>query len=106
MASNRGETTLRLKRSASDPMREFDRLPRELRTWIAGANLPWRPRSVSKAYARALLRTGDPAQALAALDDLQQRLIAVDAARIWGSEHPAADGLSGVGRPDARQPSV
>jgi hypothetical protein len=87
---NRGETSLRLRRRVEDPMREFDRLPAELRAWLASAALPWRPRSVRRAYEKALAETGDRRRALAHLTDLQGRLVAQDAARVWGPEHPAA----------------
>jgi hypothetical protein len=87
---NRGETSLRLRRRVEDPMREFDRLPAELRAWLASAALPWRPRSVRRAYEKALAETGDRRRALAHLTDVQGRLVAQDAARVWGPEHPAA----------------
>lgn len=74
-------------------MREFDRLPAELRTWLAAAVLPWRPRSVRRAYERALALTGDSAHALKALDRLQARLVAKDANVIWGGDHPVAAGI-------------
>ncbi|ESQ13778.1 MAG: hypothetical protein JKP98_25960 [Rhodobacteraceae bacterium] len=51
MARNRGATSLRRKRRSEDPMREFDRLPANLRAWLANAILPWRPRSVQRADA-------------------------------------------------------
>ncbi|MEM6679272.1 MAG: DUF6525 family protein [Pseudomonadota bacterium] len=69
-------------------MRDFDLLPAELRAWLAGAVLPWRPRSVRRSFERALARTGDRRLALAELDRLQQRLIARDARQIWGADHP------------------
>ncbi|NCV48782.1 MAG: hypothetical protein EBW46_03595 [Rhodobacterales bacterium] len=42
MVRNLGETKLRKRRSQSDPMRDFDRLPKLLRDWLNGAALPWR----------------------------------------------------------------
>nr|WP_281493328.1 DUF6525 family protein [Yoonia sp. F2084L] len=66
-----GQTTLRKRRRREDPMHEFDRLPPVLRAWLANAALPWRPRSVRRAYNRALAQTGDPAQALNDLERLQ-----------------------------------
>ncbi|MEO1470581.1 MAG: DUF6525 family protein [Pseudomonadota bacterium] len=92
MASNRGATSLRLSRRGGDPMREFDRLPAALRAWLAGAALPWRPRSVRRAFERALARTGDEARALEMLERRQRRLVAADARRVWGADHPAATG--------------
>ncbi len=77
-------------------MREFDRLPAELRAWLTGAVLPWRPRSVRRAFDRAVARTKDPASAIQELDRLQEHLIAKDAQRIWGNDHPvAAKGADG-----------
>ncbi len=58
MAGNRGRTSLKCRQRARDPMREYDRLPPELRAWLASAALPWRPRSVQRAYERAVARTG------------------------------------------------
>jgi len=58
-------------------MREFDRLPPVLRLWVSQAVLPWRPRSVLRAYKTALARTGDQGRAL---DELS-RIEAVQLAR-------------------------
>lgn len=91
MHGNRGKTSLKLKRRNEDPMREFDRLPAELRAWLASAVLPWRPRSVRRAFDRALAETGDQSLALSKLTALQIRLLARDAAAVWGPEHPQAD---------------
>lgn len=71
-------------------MREFDRLPAELRTWLASAVLPWRPRSVRRAFDTAFARTQDTARALEELDQLQERRVAGDAHKIWGPDHPSA----------------
>ncbi|MBY8978319.1 hypothetical protein KHP62_21110 [Rhodobacteraceae bacterium NNCM2] len=71
-------------------MREFDRLPPDLRAWLATAVLPWRPRSVRRAFDEALSRTNDRSRALRELDRLQDRLIARDARKIWGQDYPCA----------------
>jgi hypothetical protein len=89
MRGNRGKTSLRVRRRCEDPMREFDRLPAELRVWLASAALPWRPRSVRRAYDKALAATGDRSAALDRLTELQGRIVARDAAAIWGPDHPA-----------------
>lgn len=52
-------------------MREFDRLPQVLRAWVTQAVLPWRPRSVLRAYNTALARTGDQGRALDELRRLE-----------------------------------
>jgi len=71
-------------------MHEFDRLPKELRGWLATADLPWRPRSVRRSFERYVSQTGDRKKALVELDRLQRRLIAKDAQKIWGENHPDA----------------
>ena len=88
MRGNRGTTSLKLKRRNKNPMREFDRLPGELRSCLATAVLPWRPRSVRRAFERALARTKDHARALEELDQLQDRLVAKDAREVWGPAYP------------------
>ena len=71
-------------------MDTYDRLPSELRNWVASAHLPWSPGSVRRAYAKALSQTGDGAQALQQLETLQRKQIARDVKRIWGDDHPSA----------------
>lgn len=91
MSGNRGQTALRCRRRTGCSMREYDRLPAELRAWLAVAILPWAPRSARRAYDRALSRTASPRQALQELDRIQARLVAKDAGRIWGRDHPDAE---------------
>ncbi len=73
-------------------MTEFDRLPSELRQWLSSAVLPWRPRSVKQTYQKALSRVGDADLALAELSRVEQKLIARDARKVWGNDHPFASG--------------
>ena len=75
---NLGETKLRKHRRTSDPMREFDRLPKLLREWLRGAAFPWAPKSVYRAYNKALLQTGDTGLALRQLEKLQQQKLSID----------------------------
>lgn len=91
---NTGRTSLRQRRRCRDPMREFDRLPPALRAWLARACLPWGPRSVLRAYQRALRQSGDAAHALEALDRLEARLVARDAAQVWGAAYPVRPGAA------------
>ncbi len=86
--TNRGNTSLKLKRRNEDPMREYDRLPAELRAWLAAAALPWRPQSVRRAFDRAVARTRDRARAFEELDRLQDKLVAKDVQEVWGQEYP------------------
>jgi hypothetical protein len=90
MPTNRGTTSLKRKRRPANPMRDFDHLPPELRIWLSNAALPWRPRSVRRAFDRALARTRDRQQALEQLDALENRLIAKDACFVWGKDYPLA----------------
>ena len=90
MPSNRGKTSLKTRRRRQSPMREFDRLPAELRAWVAGAMLPWRPRTVQAAFDKAMARTGDPKLALSELNRIQRALVAKDAGQVWGKDHPQA----------------
>ena len=81
-------------------MADYDRLPADVRAWLAGAALPWSPRSAGRAFARALARhKGDRPAALAELDGLQERRLARRAATAIraGSEvlhHAAVPGAS------------
>lgn len=90
MGRNRGQTSLKCRPRAGDPMRDFDSLPKELRLWIAEADLPWRPKSVRRSFERAMTRTGDKQKALEELGALQRRLVAQDVAKVWGRSHPDA----------------
>ncbi len=78
MGHNLGQTRLRKRRRTEDPMREFDRLPPILRAWLADAVLPWRPRSVRRAFNRALESSDNPQDALAELERLQSLRLAED----------------------------
>jgi len=73
-------------------MRDFHRLPPELRAWLAAALLQWRPRSVRRVFDKALAETRDRAFALSRLTPLQDRLVARDAAAVWRPDHPAVRG--------------
>lgn len=88
MPNNRGTTSLKCKRRSATPMSDYDRLPAPLRHWVAKAALPWRAKSVQKAYDKALRRTGHPAQALLELDRLQAGLLTKDASHVWGNHYP------------------
>jgi len=91
MYSNRGSTSLKRKRRNECPILDYDRLPSELRAWIANAELPWRPKSVLKAYGRAFSKTGDRNKAMNELNNIQHRLVAKDAIVIWGKNHPKVE---------------
>ncbi|MDX5384023.1 MAG: DUF6525 family protein [Rhodobacterales bacterium] len=85
-----GLSRRRKPRPARDPMAEFDRLPPELRRWLAQAALPWSPRSALRAWQRALAQSRAPQDALARLDALQAARLARDRLhRAIGVEKPA-----------------
>ena len=90
MPSNKGVTSLKRRRRPGGGMREFDRLPADLRIWLTSAVLPWGPRSVHRTYTKALARTESAEHALQELDRIQSRLIARYARKIWGADHPDA----------------
>jgi hypothetical protein len=90
MRKNTGNSSVKRRRRREDPMQEFDRLPPDLRVWLSTAMLPWRARSVRRAYDKAHAATGCPHRAIEALDRLERRRIAQDAARVWGKDHPVA----------------
>ena len=88
--SNLGSTNLKRKRRNENPILDYDKLPKELRKWIANAELPWRPKSVLKAYERAYSRTGNSKKAMNELTRIQNHLVSKDTAHIWGKNHPDA----------------
>lgn len=53
-------------------------MPKLLREWLSGAALPWAPKSVYRAYNKALRQTGDPGLALSQLEKLQQQKLSID----------------------------
>ena len=78
LGKNLGETKIKKRRSQADPMKDFDELPKILRDWLNLAALPWRPKSVFRAYNKALRQTGDPSLALRQLEKLQQQKLSMD----------------------------
>ena len=67
-------TSLPRRRQRGCPMAAYDRLPPELRRWLAEAALPWSAASVLRVWHRA----GDPARALARLSALEAGQLARD----------------------------
>jgi len=76
--ANRGATRLPLRRRATDPMRDFDRLPRPLRHWLAQAHLPWSPASCRAIWHRVMAEGGDEEAALRRLGDVERAMLARD----------------------------
>jgi len=67
MTRNLGQTSLRRKRRATDPMAAYDRLPPDLRKWLADASLPWSPKSAQRIWVKSLAKGMSHEEALAAL---------------------------------------
>lgn len=66
-AGNLGETPLRRRRRSGNPMQLYDRLPPDLRRWMAQAALPWSPASCLALWQRAIAEGGSTEAALARL---------------------------------------
>ena len=85
-------------------MAAYDRLPADLRAWLAQAALPWSPASALRIWRRA----GSPAAAFARLDAAEQAALARDRAGVavspamnHGGPFPATGhpGFTAVGIP-------
>lgn len=77
-------TSLRRSKRAGDPMAAYDRLPPDLRVWLAQAALPWSPRSVLRVWRSALKSCGnDSAAAQSYLSHLELIKLRKDAEKIW-----------------------
>ncbi|MFV0243954.1 MAG: DUF6525 family protein [Qingshengfaniella sp.] len=91
-------STLKCRRRVSDPMAAYDRLPMDLRLWLAQAALPWSARSALNVWRRALrVCDGDVAAARLYLQRIEQARLVRDVRRVWGEDHPAA-----LGQPSAQ----
>ena len=88
MTRNLGETSLRRKRRACDPMRSFDALPTPLRHWLAQAALPWSPASARKIWVRAQASGMSVDDALSLLRRVETNTLARDKRAICLPENP------------------
>ncbi|GLK65061.1 DUF6525 family protein [Paracoccus kondratievae] len=81
-------TSLR-RRRRSCPIAQYDRLPPELRRWLAQAALPWSPVSALRLWQKILSETaGDVEAARRRLDQIEARMLMKDAPHIWGTPLP------------------
>ena len=78
MNGNLGQTSLRRKRRASDPMDAFDGLPAPVRRWVAQATLPWSPASVRRIWSKSRAKGMSPEEALQSLSHAEARTLARD----------------------------
>ncbi|AZL59435.1 hypothetical protein EI545_11625 [Tabrizicola piscis] len=82
-------TSPRSRWQRGDPMAAYDRLPPDLRMWLAGAALPWSAASVHRLWRRALRETGCPKVAQDRLSAAEARTLAREAAKVWGARYPS-----------------
>ena len=78
MNRNLGQSSLRRKRRATDPMAAFDGLPQPLRQWVAQAALPWSPASVRRVWSKSRARGLSEDEALLSLTKAEARTLARD----------------------------
>ncbi len=77
-------------RNRPRPMERYDRLPPELRAWLAGAALPWSPGSALRLWTRFSREcAGDAAAIRRRFDRAEAGMLARDRARVWGAGYPA-----------------
>jgi Family of unknown function (DUF6525) len=70
-------------------MDEFDRLPLELRRWLANAALPWSAASALRIWRRTLKKTGDSSTAIAHLKVVEQGTLCRETTAVWGQGYPS-----------------
>lgn len=92
MRGNLGATPLRRRRRARDPMGEYDRLPADLRRWLAQAALPWSPVSCRRIWQAAKAEGASVEDALARLDRAERRAMAKDGGNPGAAVPPAQRG--------------
>lgn len=78
MSRNLGQSSLRRKRRAGDPMETFDGLPAPVRQWVAQAALPWSPASVRRIWVKSLADGLSDDEALLSLAQAEARTLARD----------------------------
>ena len=78
MTGNLGSTTLRKRRRAADPMTTFDALPQPLRSWLAGAALPWSPKSCKRIWDKAQRKGLSVEDAIAKLMEAERKALSRD----------------------------
>ena len=95
MARRNLATGLR-RRKRPHPMAHYDRLPAELRLWLAGAALPWSPVSALKLWKRFERGCrGDTVVMRRRMDQTEARMLARDTPRIWGLGYPRIEAATG-----------
>ncbi|WP_435170036.1 DUF6525 family protein [Falsirhodobacter sp. 1013] len=80
------------RRTSVSPMARYDNLPQDLRGWLRDAALPWSASSALRLWQRAMKENACPHHARACLCAAEARLLARDAPRTWGTDHPSNGG--------------
>jgi len=75
---NLGQTSLRGKRRAANPMHTYDALPAPLREWLSQAALSWSPKSAQKIWKRAQAKGLSADETLAELRRAETHTLARD----------------------------
>lgn len=78
MTGNLGSTTLKKRRRAAAPMMTFDTLPTPLRCWLAGAALPWSPKSCKRIWDKARRNGLSVDDAILALTEAERKTLSKD----------------------------
>lgn len=74
-------SALSRRRKCGAPMQVYDRLPYELRQWLAAASLPWSPVSARRIWQKSG-GSADPCAALNRLDVVEQAMLRRDRATL------------------------
>jgi hypothetical protein len=77
-------TRLKRRRRQGDPMDAYDRLPPELRQWLAQARLPWSAQSALRLWRKALIANeGDVPKAYGRLSQVEEATLRKDRMAQW-----------------------
>jgi len=82
MSGNLGQTSLRRKRRGGKAMEIYDRLPRELRLWLADAALPWSPTSALRIWSKSRAKGLSAEETLSSLARAEAQTLARDKAAL------------------------
>ncbi|MEM9970160.1 MAG: DUF6525 family protein [Pseudomonadota bacterium] len=78
MRGNLGQSSLRRRRRARDPMAAYDSLPPQLRQWLSEAALPWSPTSTRRLWTKLRAQGLSPQETLTSLSQAEARTLARD----------------------------
>jgi hypothetical protein len=78
MTGNLGSTTLKKRRRVADPMMTYDSLPQPLRSWLAGAALPWSPKSCKRIWEKARSNGLSVDDAIVVLTEAERKTLSRD----------------------------